>query len=438
MSRGHWLAAALALAWTAGIPFSPERDAAARPAPDAERGLDWSGSLATGYDAYVQTYTLALTDTTERIQEMEVTVAAEGRTRGEAPDRWRLAPRFSLGSERTRQRLDLGWSRHADDGTRLADALAEFRAVQYHGTTDYALSSDRVEGRARLRWFPAPDGAVGGEVRLEGRALRHASPSELEVDRREALLTAALRSGALADDRWRAGLRAGRRVHPDTAAIDRTTLGLDAEWERFRLDAASWRASLRSERRRIRDEAARPSSWAHWGRVEAEHPLSDALLADFRLGLEWWDYDVSRDAYRDQRRWTGLLGVRAPALAGPGWSLGAAWESLGGDDPDERYRQLGLRGGLETYGRSLSLSLTVEVGRRDYDADTGAVDDAADVLSVPLFTDFTYTEVWLNGSWRLHERLSVTALGSWLPESHSDDEDDQSLGFLSLHAVLRF
>ncbi len=444
MSRGHILAAVLtALALTAGIPFSPVRDAVVRAAPaDPDTAaFRWSGTLATGYDAYVQSYFLATEDTTERIQEMEVTLGAEGATAGPAAGRWRVAPQIAVGSERTRQRLDLGWSRHADDGTRLADVLAELRAVQYHGTTDYALSSDRTEGRVRLRWFPAAQAGTAGDVRLEGSALRHTDPSELEVDRNDLLLAAGLRSGALSDDRWRAGLRAGRRAHPDTTAIDRTTLGVDAEWERFRLDGVAWRTSLRSERRNVRDETARPSSWSHWVRAEAERPLSDLLSAELRLALEWWDYDVSRDAYTDQRRWSGLIGLRAPALDGPGWSLGVAWETLDGDDPDEPYRQLGLRGGLETYGRILSLSATVEVGRRDYASDDGAEIDPLDVddwTLIPLFTDFTYTEFWLNGTWRVHERLSLTALASWLPESHSDDEDDQSLGFASLHAVLRF
>lgn len=452
MSRGHILATALAaLALTAGIPFSPERGAVAcgrvqaaetwQPAAADTARFIWNGSLATGYDAYVQTYSLALSDTTERIQEMEVTLSAEGRTRGAAAHRWLLAPRISVGSERTRQHLDLGWARHADDGARLLDAVAELRATQYHGTTDYSLSSDLREGRGRLRWFPSPGGALGGDLRAEVRTLRYADPTELEVDRDDVIVSAGLRSGSDAEDRWSAALRAGRRAHPDTAAIDRTTLGVDAEWQRFRFDATSWRATLRSERREVRDETARPGNWSHWARLEAERPLRDLLSAVVELGLESWDYDVGRDAYQDQRRWNGLLGLRRPPLEGPGWSLGVAWETLGGDDPDERYRQFGLRGGLEHFGGAVSGSLIVEVGRRDYEADDGAVADPLEVddwSAIPLFTDFTYTEVWLNGTWRLHERLNLTALASWLPESHTNDEDDQSLGFASLHAVLRF
>jgi len=397
----------------------------------------WSGNLATGYDAYVQTYSLALEDTTESVEEFEVTLSAEGATQGDADHRWRVAPRLSVGSERTRQQLDLGWIWQPDDGPRRLDAVGEFRATQYHGTTDYSLSSDFSEGRGRLRWHLSPAGRLGGEARVESRVLRYADPSELQVNRNDVEAVAALVSGRDASDRWRLGVRAGHRAHPDTASIDRTTLGLDAETERFSLEGVSWRATLRSERRSVRDESARPSLWAHWATLDGSTLLSLTLEAVLELQFDIWNYDISRDAYQDQGRWTGLAGVRAQAIEGPGWSLGLTWESLESDEADETYRQFGLRGGLEHYGATVSGTLTLEVGRRDYE-EAMVESDISDVLLDPLFTDFTYTEVWLSGSWQLDERLGFDALASWLPESHSDDEDDQSLGFASLRLVYRF
>ena len=399
--------------------------------------FDWSGTLATGYDGYVQTYSLAFEDTTESISEFEVTLAAVGKTHGDADHSWRVAPRISIGSERTRQQLDLDWSWQPDSGPRIFDATAEARATQYHGSTDYSLSSDFSEGRSRLRWHISPRGAVAGEASLEGRTLRYSDPSELQVHRDDVLLQAALVSGDKAFNHWRLGLRAGHRSHPDTAAIDRTTLGLDLETERFSLGGLSWRASLRSERRTIRDESVRPSTWAHWATVDASVPLSATFEAMLELGYDAWIYDESHDVYQDQNRLTGLTGLRAFASSGPGWSLGMAWETLDSGDPEEEYRQIGVRGGLEHYGSSVSGTLTLEVGRRDYLA---ASDDAneTDVLLTPLFTDFTYTEVWLSGSWMLDDHLGIDALASWLPESHSDDDNDQSLGFASVRVIYRF
>jgi len=399
--------------------------------------FDWSANLSTGYDGYVQTYMLALEDTTESISEFEVTLAAKGETRGDADHRWRVEPRVSIGSERTRQQLDLGWKWTPDSGPKLLDATAQVRATQYQGSTDYSLSSDLREGHGRVRWQISPEGAVAGEARLEGRSLRYTDPSALQVHRDDVLAQATLASGSRMLNRWRVGLRAGHRSHPDTAAIDRTTLGLDAETERYSYGGLSWRATLRSEQRTIRDESARPSNWAHWATLDVSTPLSMSLEAVLELEYDAWIYKETRDAYQDQRRWVGLAGLRAPAALGPGWSLGMAWETLESGDPDESYHQLGVRGGLEHYGAAVSGTVTLEVGRRNY----LATDDDPSVTGeydTTLFTDFTYTEVWISGSWMLDDHLGIDALASWLPESHSDDDDDQSLGFASVRVSYRF
>ena len=403
------------------------------PAAPSPRGWDWSGALSTGYDTYVQTYALALEDTTESLSEYEVNVSAVGEARATATGTWRLAPSLALGSERIRSELESDWSWNPDDGAARVVAGVELRDVRYRGTTDWNLSSDWREADVDLRWRRELD-AVATDLAFVGTTLRYADPSELEVDRDDLRATFALKSSRAAASRWKLGVRAGRRAHPDTAAIDRTMWGTDAEYEITSTHGPSLRLQHRGERREVRDETVRPSSWSHWGSAAGSVPLSQALEACAELDGEVWTYDLSAGAYQNQHRWSGAAGVRAAALDGPSWQLGLAWERLQSDDADESYTQQGVRAGLDAYGSGLTASLTLEVGRRDYGADQG--DDSA--VEDPIFTDFTYVELWLDVSWRLHGQVSLDVMGSWLPETHRQNEDDQSLGFGSVRLSYRF
>ncbi len=398
----------------------------------------WDASLATGYDSYVQTYSLALEDTTESLAEYEVTLAAEGVAGGDGPHVWRIAPKLSAGSERTREWLETGWSWRPDESRHRLDAALDLRAVQYGGSTDWYLSSDWREAAADLRWRTTTADASGLDVRLDASQLRYDTPSTLEVDRDDVRVTAALASGTWSDRRWKLGLRGGRRAHPDTAAIDRTMWGADLSLEVLPLDGPGFYLTHRSERRDVRDQTARPSSWGHWTSAEAVLPLPPGVDVRAEFDLEVWTYDESRDAYTDQTRWSSFVGLGRDPLDGPGWQMGMALERLTGDDPDEVYGQIGVRGGFDVLTDALSASCSLELGRRDYEAagdtSTSTFGDTTD----PLYTDFTYVEVWASATWRLHERLSLDALGSWMPESHTEDEDDQSLGFASVRAIYRF
>ena len=411
-----------------------------KPAPSSvgtPTGWAWSGSMATGYDTYVQTYFLALEDTSETLSEYELILSAVGETHDASAGAWRLAPQLAVGSERVRTELDTQWQWNPGGGPTRWELGADLQNVHYRGTTAWNLSSDWREADLDLRWRRELD-VCAADLRLDAASLRYDAPSELEVSRDDLRATFALKSNRTADDRWKVGLRAGHRAHPDTTAIDRTMWGADTEYEHMAFDGPSLRLLHRSERRTVRDETARPSSWGHWASMEGSWPLAEVLELSVEFDGEVWTYDQATGAYQNQLRWSGLVGLRASAIEGPGWQLGMAVEQLDSDDPEETYSQRGVRAGLESFGSTLTASTTLEVGRRDYAADVTDTASATDSEIDALYTDFTYVELWLNVSWRLNEKVSLDVLGSWLPESHNDDEDDQSLGFGSVRLSYRF
>ncbi|MBU1073183.1 hypothetical protein KKG45_08040, partial [bacterium] len=184
--------------------------------------------------------------------------------------------------------------------------------------------------------------------------------------------------------------------------------------------------------------AVRPSSWSHWTLVEAMLPLDEgSLRLAAELGHESWRYDAEWGAYTDQTRWDGGLRLEGGGLFGPAWQLGAAYESLASDTEDESYRQLGARGGLEHLGDSFTASLTLEIGRRDYD-EAAPVVGPGDVEEFSLYSDFTYVELWLMAGVDIAADLRLDVMASYLPESHSEETDDQKLGFGTARVVYRF
>ena len=391
----------------------------------------WSASASPGYDTFVQRYSLALEDTVEAVSEFDLTLGAEGRTPPDSRHAWTVRPRLSAGSERTRGQLDWEYALRPDGRSPVLRVAGSAQAVRYRDGTGYDLSSDHAEGSLTARWLLARGGAAAWEARASASTLRYADPSELEPRRDDWSAGFAAVAGAAAGDRWRAGLKYGRRSYPDTTEIDRATLGLDLAWSHDPLDGPSWQLDGRSERRRVRVSAVRPSAWSHALAAEVAAPAG-ALRAVAAASLECWRYDDEWGAYADQTRLETRAAVRAGGVFGPLWELGAVRESLDSHAAGESYAQWGACGGLETYGEALTLLLTLEAGRRDYDEAAG--DDPLGAL----YTDFTYVEVGLNLSWTLSDRLRLDGMAQYLPESHAADEDDQALGFGSLRLGYRF
>jgi hypothetical protein len=394
-------------------------------------GWQWTASASPGYDTFVQSYALALEDTVESVSEYDLTLGAEGRTPDGARHGWTVQPRLSAGSERLRGQLDWEYVLRPDELTPVLRVAGSAQAVRYNDGTTYNLSSDHAEGALSARWQLARGGAAAWEARASAATLRYADPSELEPRRDDWTAGFAAVSTAGFADRWRAGLKYGQRAYPDTTEIDRATLGLDVAWSHDPLEGWAWRFDGRSERRRVRVSAVRPSAWSHALDAEVSAPAGALRLVAAGL-LESWRYDDEWGAYADQTRLETRVTVRVGDILGPTWELGAVRESLASHAAGESYRQWGACGALENFGKALTVMLSLEVGRRDYDEAGG--DDPLGAL----YTDFTYVEVGLNLSWALTDRLRLDGMAQYLPESHAADEDDQSLGFGSLRLGYRF
>lgn len=389
----------------------------------------WNLDAAVGYDSFTHAYSLATTDTSETVSEARVVLGCEGRSAVAGRAAWRLRLEGSVGTDVWREGLEADWRLRDGRGVDRLRAAARLAGRQYRPGTDYALASDQGEGRLDLAVVPWAGAAREAYLAGWGAATRFELPSPLEQDQQEAGLGIGLRSRGAAWESWRVALKHAVRSYPDSTVIDRRAWSLELDWSGTVGTAGLARLYGRSERRLARDPAVRPDAWLHWLDAALEAPVPGGDLVT-ELQAERWDYGVQSETWVDSWRASGFAGLRRGDVLSGQWRLGLAGEVFESAREAESYTQAGLRAGLEAYGEALSGSVTVERGRRAY-----GPQDADEAL--PAWTDFSYWRLWLLADWRLGRSLTVSALGNWEPERHSEPEDDASLGFASLRLVWR-
>lgn len=419
------------MAWR--LPFigllSPCLALAAVGAAAAGGGSVWSVDAAVGYDSFTHAYSLATTDTSETVSETRLALGWQGRSTGGGRTAWRLRLEGSVGTDLWREGLEADWRRRDARGVDRLRAGARLSGRQYRPGTDYSHASDQGEGRLELAVVPWAGAAREGFVAGWTAATRFSVASPLEQDQDEAGLGIGLRSRGLAPAAWRVALKHAARTYPDSSVIDRRVWSLDADWSGTIGAAGLARFYGRSERRLAREPAVRPDAWLHWLDAALEFPAPGGdLVAEAQA--ERWDYGAETGTWVDSWRAAGFVGLRRGDMLAVQWRLGLAGEAFESAQESESYVQAGLRGGLESHGTKLWGSVVVEHGRRGYGP------QAADE-SLPTWTDFSYWRLWLMADWRLSGALTLSALGNWEPERHSEPQDDTSLGFASLRLVWR-
>lgn len=399
-------------------------------ASTAHAGSNWDFPLSSGYDIYVHDYFLAESDTTEVIQEFNFTAAANGSSEFSARNRWFMRAGLSGGTELYRQSLDTGFRLRNKERHEWLRGDLLMLARQFREGSEYSLSSNNHEGRMTGALSPWTTDNMAVELRARGRYVNYERPSTLEVDYVDGSAGAYLRSPSRSFRTWRVGGLYTARDYPDSGAIDREGFILEGDYDHGRLEGVL-RAYHRSERRNIADPDARPSAWFHWTELDTAHPTSRAEVV-LRASSEVWDYDEASGAWYDSWQLGGQAGARwGDPLNTRVETLITAEHLEAGDEP-ETYWQTGLRVGAETLKPELSGSISIEVGRRWYRNST----DDPDSFALE-YTDYSYLAFWLMGNWMINEHFSVDVTANFEPESHTEQDDNITLGYGSLRLVWR-
>jgi len=182
----------------------------------------WSFPISTGYDLYIHDYYLSDTDTTEVIQELNVTASANGTSRFGDRHRWYVRAGVSGGTELYRESLDAGFRLRTEDRQEWLRGEVLLLARQFRDDSEYSLSSDNHEGRVLAAVTPWTGLHAALEIRTRGRYVDYADPSTLEVDYGQASAGTYLRSPNGTDQSWRVG---GAAIDALTACLAAGAVG---------------------------------------------------------------------------------------------------------------------------------------------------------------------------------------------------------------------
>lgn len=411
----------------------------------AAAAATWQPRLAAGYDSYVHSYHLAEDDTTETVSEYALSAELSGRSDRRAVHRWSLRAGVSGGSELIRELLDATYRWQPDGRQERLRLDIDWAGRQYRDDSEYSLTSDNHEGLAKLRWWPWQNDHVRLDVRGRGRYVTYTTPSTLEQSYREHGGGLYLESNGYHATSWSAGAHVRQRAYPDSAAIDRDQWAVEGDLQHHGGDRSLW-LFHRSERREIADETARPSAWSHWSEARLTEPAGPGQVVA-NLTSEVWRYDEPDLTWYDSWRLDLQAGYGWGELLGTRWQALITLESLAADESTDSYRQLGLRGSVESYAGPVSGVLALEYGRRWYeevDAEetasnaTGGSATDLELEELDLSeSDFSYIEIWLMATWELRPDLALELVANYQPEQHTEQDDDSALGYASARLVWR-
>lgn len=390
----------------------------------------WEFPVSTGYDLYIHNYYLAEEDTVEVIQELNLAANVNGASEWGSRNPWYFRAGLSGGSELYRETLDTGFRLRSVERRDLLRAELLVLARQFRDDSEYSLSSDNVEGRLLVATSPWANDTAGLELRARGRFMEYADPSTLEVDYRDGVAGAYLRSASGSFRSWNVGALYAARDYPDSGEINREGFIVEGDYDHGALEG-EFRAFHRTERRNIQDETARPSAWFHWTDVSSAIPVEKAEVI-LRASSEVWDYDEPVGAWYDSWLVGGQAGGRWGDPLKVRYELLLAAEYLAAGDQPEGYGQAGIRFGAESLVGRFSGSASLELGQRWY-RDTP---DTGDELVLD-YSDYGYLALWVMANWRINDHFSTDLALNFEPESHTEQDDDITLGFASLRLVWR-
>ncbi len=400
----------------------------------------WTSEVTAGFDSYLHSYALATDDTTVTLAEFMVQAGVEGRSPRVGRHRWRTRAEASVGTELFRERIEGDYRLVGDDKVDRLRFTGSLWGRQYRAATDYSRSSDNMEGRLEGRVAPLVGRRAKLELRGWGGLMDYRTPSTLEVDHRDTGGGVFVRSTALGNTLWGLGTRLGARVYPDSVVINRDSWSVEGDLDHQNLKGLGVRLYHKSERRVVADESVRPSAWTHWSDLRGTVSAGPGRVF-LELQAEIWQYNQETDVYFNSTRLDVFSGYSWGDILTATWKLGLSGERLDAGESPETYTQLGLRGGVESYGMEVGGSLTLEYGRRVYargavNLDPDAIDPSL-LDTVDLYTDFNYWKIWLMASWRMAVHFDLDLMANYEPESHTENADDSALGFASLRVRWR-
>lgn len=412
----------------------------------ASAGPELVPRVGIDFDHFGETYRVTEDrDTVATINDYGTVVGLTLRMPGAVRDRYRLDTDVHLGRQTRRLRLD--FEGRVERGANAFEVEHEgaFRVFAEDG--DYSVSSNYLDESARISW----ERRFGEDLRLRLResldVTWYQDPDPYNLS------TRVHRPGA--DLRWsfgdlnevRLGYRLGRRDVPDSSSLDywRHTVDADVSF------LIGWTTALdvttQLDRRVFEPGSVRESSWEFRGDLNLEFGsvdrityrlLQESELVRYEQPDDYVDFDFSRARTGFQVEVHRGLGLDLSVM--PSYSFLTSMSA-----PQEEYTEAAVELGVDwRVGRGTWISVSDEVGHRDYEIDAVPIDPAnLDLTADQLLADAAYSDYVLNRLTVLvtsdvTRGFSVNLFANWQPEDHRVNLHDTDTRIVSGGVEYRF
>jgi hypothetical protein len=234
---------------------------------------------------------------------------------------------------------------------------------------------------------------------------------------------------------------------PDSTLIGFTRHGADADLSLWIGDGVALDVAQTVERRIHDPSSVRESSWESRGDLRLEWALGDRATGRAMCEHEVFRFDEPDELDFDSG-WI-RTGFQMQLHRGPSLDLSVmpVWALLSsGTAPTEEYDEVGVEVGMDwRLGRRAWMSLSDEIGRRDYevnateDADTTGATDA-DLTAEPdgAYSDYLYNRLTLTVGADPLPGLRANLFVHWQPEDHAVHRHDADTRIVSGGVEYRF
>jgi hypothetical protein len=352
--------------------------------------------------------------------------------------RFRLDADVHVGRQTRRARLD--FDGRLQRGANAFDLQHQGVIRTYLEGGDYAIAGDSLDESVRLGW----ERRIGERTRFRLRETLDLSwydePDDYNLNMLLHRPGTELAVGFGEMNEARIGYRLGRRSVPDSTSLDywRHTVDLDVSlllgW------ATALDVSTQLDRRVYDAASVRESSWEERSDLTFEFGSADRMTFRVVHENEVVRFDEPDDLDFD-RSWarTGFQ-VEAHRTSDQDFSIMPVYAFLtSATSPEEEYTETGLEVGMDwRIGSNTWISVTDEVGRRDYEQDATTADLDAALSSAGTFSDYLYNRLTALVAVEFAARVSLNLFANWQPEDHRANEHDTDTKIVSGGVEYRF
>ncbi|MBD3178816.1 MAG: hypothetical protein GF417_04025 [Candidatus Latescibacteria bacterium] len=373
--------------------------------------------ISSGYDSFIDRYTVLENDTTESLNEYYLNMVNRysGKISGVGAN-FRNSLKFGNQTvdERFRVSLDSG-----SPGSLQVGIETDFFLKHFREGSDYSFSNDYRQLNTGLKIGKRFSEKLRIRSRSRFELVDYDEHTDFDYDYHYIDTGIECDAGSILENGFRLAASLGTRQAPDTTELNYRRTILEGSAYLGGWDGAGIDLSVSADRRDY-NGGSRPSSWLIISYSKISLIRGDKPGFSIIFDGESYMYDYTDQLYFDTHFIRGGMEFTIPAWKNSRFSFQPRYARLLCDQlEEERYSEYSLMASYDfMYGNGYWFSLSYEPGYRQYQLED-------------IYSNFTFSRVSLMGSVSVYRSFSVDLFLMHDPEKHTRRGDDFSITLIS-------